>query len=207
MSDPALKDVKRKVREQAIAQRDALDPQTRCRLSAAITARLLALPGYLQADTLAAYASIGSEFDTGDFIADVLRRGKCLLLPRIDRSRRAIDLWQVTDPAHDLIAGTWGIREPDPARCKRIEPVDVPFVLVPGVAFTRQGGRLGYGGGYYDGLLSRLDAAALKVAAAFPQQILDSLPTGPRDIPVDLVVTDAAIYDASNRSGSAAAHT
>lgn len=194
MTDDALKDAKRSVRERILAQRDALDPHIRQRLSAAITVRLLALPEYLQADTLAAYAAIGSEFDTVGFIADVLRRGKRLLLPRIDRSRRAIDLWEVTDPAHDLIAGTWGIREPDPARCRRIEPAEVSFVLVPGVAFTPQGARLGYGGGYYDGLLSRLEAAAPKVAAAFPLQILDSLPAGPRDIPVDLVATDTAAY-------------
>ena len=195
MTDDALKDAKRSVRERVLARRDALDPQTRQRLSAAITARLLALPEYLSAGTVAAYASINSEFDTGTFLADAASRGKQCLLPRIDRARRAIDLWRVADFEHDLLAGTWGIREPDPATCERVDPARVDFILVPGVAFTAQGGRLGYGGGYYDGLLL-LIPDALKVAAAFPLQILDSLPTGPRDIPVDLVVTDAAIYDA-----------
>ncbi|MEX0958192.1 MAG: 5-formyltetrahydrofolate cyclo-ligase [Burkholderiales bacterium] len=206
MTNDALKDAKRSVRERILAQRHALDPQIRQRLSAAITARLLALPEYLSADTIAAYVSINSEFDTRAFLADAASRGKQCLLPRIDQTRRAIDLWRVADLERDLLPGIWGIREPDPARCERADPGKVGFILVPGVAFTPQGARLGYGGGYYDGLLSRVPAA-LKVAAAFPLQILDSLPTGPRDFPVDLVVTDAAIYDASNRSGGAAAHT
>jgi len=173
-----------------LAARDALPIAERAALSAAITARLLWLPAYRNADCVSAYMSIGSEFDTAAFVADILASGKRLLLPRVDRAQRALVFHFVDDPARDLVPGTWGIREPDPARCPAIEFRAADFVLVPGVAFTRAGDRLGYGGGFYDGQLAKLPAAARKVAAGFSLQVLDSLPTGPRDVKVDAVVTE-----------------
>lgn len=162
----------------------------RARASAAITRLALDHPRYRSAACIAAYCSFGSEFDTTAFIADTLSTGKRLLLPRVDAASKTLIFYQVVDPAAELVAGVWGIREPDPARCLRVEPTAAHFVLVPGVAFTRSGERLGYGGGFYDGVLAKLPWLAFKVAAAFSVQLVDTLPVADWDCRVDEVVTD-----------------
>ena len=64
-------------------------------------------------------------------------------------------------------------------------------MLVPVVAFDRRGGRLGYGGGYYDRLLPLLRADAIRVGAGYAMQLADSVPCAPHDMSLDLVVTEA----------------
>jgi 5-formyltetrahydrofolate cyclo-ligase len=66
----------------------------------------------------------------------------------------------------------------------------VDFMLVPGVAFTTNGARLGYGGGFYDRLLASLDRRTARIAAAFQLQMVDQVPEGPHDRRVDQVVTE-----------------
>ncbi|HTL75696.1 MAG TPA: 5-formyltetrahydrofolate cyclo-ligase, partial [Casimicrobiaceae bacterium] len=66
----------------------------------------------------------------------------------------------------------------------------VDWVLVPGVAFDARGGRLGYGGGFYDRLLPGAAGSAPRVAGAFEMQIVDAVPTAPHDVGVDAVVTE-----------------
>ena len=72
------------------------------------------------------------------------------------------------------------------------DPGTVDVVVVPGVAFTADGRRLGQGGGWYDRFLARLRAEAVTIGVAFEVQIVESLPTEPHDVAVDCVVTEAA---------------
>ena len=141
-----------------------------------------------------AYASFGSEFETGDFIADALARGKTLVLPRVERDSRVLQLYQVRDPARQLVAGVWGIRQPRADLCPLVPASQLDFVLVPGVAFTRHCQRLGYGGGYYDRFIRGFAQPPPLVAAAFSLQILPALPVSERDQGVDCVVTENAEY-------------
>lgn len=144
----------------------------------------------MQAQCALVYLSFGSEFDTAALLQALQQRGARLALPRIERERRALALYAVNDLSQDLVPGTWGIREPHPERCERLEPEHVDLVLAPGVAFTAQCDRLGYGGGYYDRLLGGWRQRPAVIAAAFEAQIVDALPMGPQDIPVDRVVTE-----------------
>lgn len=141
-----------------------------------------------------AYASFGSEFETGDFLADALARGKTLVLPRVERESRVLQLYQVRDPARQLVAGVWGIRQPRADLCPLVPASQLDFVLVPGVAFTRHCERLGYGGGYYDGFIRGLSRRPPLVAAAFSLQILPALPVSELDQSVECVVTENAEY-------------
>jgi 5-formyltetrahydrofolate cyclo-ligase len=111
------------------------------------------------------------------------------LLPRINRAERMLELGEVKNLGGDLVAGVWGIREPA-ERCPIVSSSAVEFLLVPGVAFTATGERLGYGGGFYDRLLSGLNAKTPRVAAAFVLQVVDTIPTGPNDQRVHLIVTE-----------------
>lgn len=188
-SEDTLRYAKKALRASVIARRDALDAETRRLASQTITAKLRAFPAYCAAGVVCAYASFGSEFDTAAFCTDVIAAGKRLLLPRINRAARMLELCEVRNLGGDLAPGVWGILEPAEL-CPIVPSSAVEFLLVPGVAFTATGERLGYGGGFYDRLLSGLNAMTPRVAAAFSVQIVDDLPAGPRDQRVHRVVTE-----------------
>ena len=176
------------------ARRNALAAEDRARFSESITRTLLALDGYRVAQTVMAYMSFGSEFLTGAFVRDVLRRGKMLVLPRIDRMHDRLEVHAVGDFEHELAAGPWGIPEPRPGVCPPVVLSAIDFILVPGLAFTTQCDRLGYGRGYYDRLLASRSPHTALVAAAFSTQIVPRMPTGAHDVPVDAVVTERETY-------------
>ncbi len=188
-SPEAIKQAKAALRQAILARRDAADVANRSRDSQTITQKLCVLPAYRAASVVAAYASFGSELDTSEFLARILTDGKQLLLPRINRVQRALELRHVIDVGADLVAGVWGIREPA-ERCPILAPTQVELMLVPGIAFTASGARLGYGGGFYDRLLASCDRRIARIAAAFQLQMVDQLPEGPHDQRVDQVVTE-----------------
>ena len=176
------------------ARRDALSPETRAAFSARITARLLALDSYRAAQTVLAYSSFGSEFDTSALIHHALAQGKTLLLPRVDRASRTLTLHAVKDLARDLQPGVWRILEPNPQRAPIMQVFDFKCILVPGLAFTSGCERLGYGAGFYDELIARCTQKPALVAAAFATQMVDDMPCTPADRRVDLVVTEDKTY-------------
>ena len=142
-----------------------------------------------------AYMGFGGEFGTAGFVAELLARGKRLVLPRVERGNRALRLFAVTDLERQLEAGVWGIRQPRADLCQEVPSSEIAFVLMPGVAFTARCERLGYGGGYYDGFIRSLGAQRpVLVAAAFALQVVPELPMSETDQRVDLVVTESAEY-------------
>jgi 5-formyltetrahydrofolate cyclo-ligase len=185
-----LQAAKKALRKLVLAQRDALDAATRREASAAISRRLCADPRYASAQVVAAYASFGSEFDTSAFLMEVMAQGKVLVLPRIDKANARLELRRIADPQKDLVSGVWGIQEPA-LHCESLPVEAVDFMLVPGVAFTRAGDRLGYGGGYYDRLMTGLRPQVPRIAAAYSMQVVGAVPMGERDQPVTAVVTEA----------------
>jgi 5-formyltetrahydrofolate cyclo-ligase len=188
-------EVKPVLRKTVLGRRDAMDPGTRTALSRAIVNDLFGLSAYRRSGTVMAYADFGSELQTDEFMLHSLDQGKTLLLPRVNRRKRALDIYEVRDPGRDLEEGTWGIREPRPDRCARVDPDIIDFVLVPGLAFDAQGGRLGYGGGFYDRLLaSTLSTRTWLVAGAFEAQMVDQVPLDEHDVPMDVVVTEDGHY-------------
>ena len=186
-------DKKAQLRWAMLDKRDALDEITRIQLSRIITKKLLALPAYQNAITILAYKNIGSEFDTSEFIQDVLTNGKILVLPKVNKANKSLDIFRVENPATDLINGVWGIAEPDPEKCKPVSISEVDFVLVPGLAFDAVGQRLGYGGGYYDKLLAGRNINAHLIVAAYSMQLVKAIPALSHDIKVDFTVTETSI--------------
>jgi 5-formyltetrahydrofolate cyclo-ligase len=188
-SEETLRQAKKALRDAILARRDSLDPALRRRHSQIITDKLLALQPFRSAEVVCAYASFSSEFVTSAFLSAVKDSGKRLLLPRINRATRTLELREASDPASDLVPGVWGIREPSEL-CPIVPASEADFLLVPGVAFAANGARLGYGGGFYDRLLAAISLDIPRIAAAFALQIVDSIPTGSRDQPVHLIVTE-----------------
>ena len=175
-----LAQAKSALRKKILAARDALPAEQRREAGAAITAQLHALDAWRNARCVLAYMSFGSEFDTTAFAAAALTAGKTLCLPRVDRATRTLALHCVTDLAADLVAGTWGIREPHP-HCATPEFAQIDFVLLPGVAFTARCERLGYGGGFYDRTLAAIQPKPFTLGLGFAQGFLPDLEPEPHD--------------------------
>jgi 5-formyltetrahydrofolate cyclo-ligase len=184
---------KAELRWQMLDQRDAMDESVRAQLNRNITGKLLALPEYVKAKTILAYMNIGSEFDTREFVRDVLASGKMLALPKVNKGKKILELYLVKNPATELRVGVWGIAEPDETLCQRIAIDEVDFVLLPGLVFDARGYRIGYGGGYYDKLLFGRHTQTRLVAAAYSLQLVKAIPVLSHDITVDQVVTELSI--------------
>ncbi len=183
--------MKQTIRKSILALREQLPPDTRAAYSAAITERLLQLPEYQQAGTVLGYMNIGAEFASELWIQQVLADGKRLALPRVNHHTNQLDLYWVDDLENQLEPGLWGIREPMVERCERLAALnEVEFALLPGVAFTRDGARLGYGGGYYDKLLANLTHQPALAAAAFALQIVEHIPQEATDVKVEWITTE-----------------
>jgi 5-formyltetrahydrofolate cyclo-ligase len=144
---------------------------------------------------VAAYASYGSELDTRPLLQAVLAGGKALILPRVNRAARRLDLYRVADLAGSLAPGPWGIPEPWPDACPPAAIGEADLVVVPGVVFDVAGGRIGHGAGYYDRLLRGLAAGSPPlVAGAFDLQVVPEVPMDAHDRRVDLVLTESHTY-------------
>lgn len=185
-----LQAMKQGVRQSIIALRDRVPAPDRARLSRSIAEKIWRLPAYQAASTVLGYLNFGAEFEAEIWVARALADGKRVLLPRVNRASRHLDIYEVRDLARDVAPGLWSIREPIATRCTRMDGPGVDFILLPGVAFTRDGARLGYGGGFYDRLLARLPDRPALVAGAFDLQVVGELPQEATDRKVEWLVTE-----------------
>ncbi len=191
MTMPSMDDDKTVWRRWARARRDGLSAEERRVRSQALGERLWAQPGFAASRTLLMYGSIASEVHTWPLLARLLAENRCLLMPRVNPEDHTLQLYRVRDLERDLLPpALWGLREPNPQRCVRVEPAAVECILVPGLLFDQEGYRLGYGGGYYDRLLARPDVTGLRLALAFREQLVAHLPHAAHDLPVSTWVTD-----------------
>ena len=180
---------KKRLRREMIARRDAMPAPERERLAASMARHVTALPEYRSARTVLATMSIGSEFSTRHFLDRARTDGKTIVLPRITTEKpRRLELHAVGDLVRDLVPGVWEIPEPDPARCRRVEITAVDFALVPALAVDRDNYRLGYGAGFFDGLLGSHKVRPYCVTALPTRFVVDTLPHEAHDIAVDLVL-------------------
>jgi 5-formyltetrahydrofolate cyclo-ligase len=186
---PALHDAKRAMRERVLAARDAWPAAERAAAAQAIVGRILALPSFAAARVVLATLPFRSEWDTLPLVRAALAAGKTVVVPRVDAGARLLVLHAIRDLATDVAPGHWGIAEPLP-HCPVVAPDAIDWVLVPGVAFDAAGGRLGYGGGYYDRLLPLVARGVPRVAGAFALQLVARVPAAAHDLKVDTIVTE-----------------
>src|SRR6266446_7391665 len=116
--------------------------------------------------------------------------GKTIAYPRVEDDR--LGLYSVAS-LHELRPARWGIREPAADLMHAVAPDAVELILVPGTAFTREGTRMGRGGGFYDRLLAGLTPAACKIGVCFDYQIVPELPIEPHDQSVDFIATESGL--------------
>jgi len=187
MNSSQLKKAKREVRRRVLALRDRIPPAERERLARLVTDRFLVLPEVGTAATVMAFWSFGSELPTAPLISELSRRGFSVALPRVLDGELEARTWKPGDPMSETSFGAL-----EPIDGEAVDPRDVDIVVTPGVAFDRAGGRVGYGGGYYDRFLAEARDDTLLAAVGFSVQVLDEpLPGGRFDRRVDVIVTES----------------
>ena len=179
------------LRRRILARRDALGGHERQQLSEQLCTRLPAEPLFSRCGTVMVYVHFRSEVQTNRIIEQLLAQGREVAVPlTLAREKRLLAV-RITDPEQQLSPGYCGIPEPRPELLadQVLEPGQLDAVLVPGSVFDEQGGRMGYGGGFYDRFLAREAPAALRIGLAFDLQVLPRLQLAPHDQPLDLIVT------------------
>ena len=173
-------DVRRMMRE----RRKALTPEERTAASESVCAKLAALDLH---SPIAVYLASPQEIDLSPFIRKMLTKGIKVVVPCWNGEIYELAILRELNEAH-LRKGPMGILEPSEAEI--VPAKDVGTWLVPGLAFTRDGKRLGYGGGWYDRLLSEAQKDARKIGIAHAFQVVDDLPSEPHDILLSGIVDD-----------------
>jgi 5-formyltetrahydrofolate cyclo-ligase len=187
---------KASLREKLLGKRDAIPPEVQRVKNRLIGERLLSLDEIKNALVVFIFASFRSEVDTSVIINHLLAEGKKVVLPVVDKEHHGLLLYEIRG-LDELAPGCMEIPEPSVRTGERLTAVnDVDAVVIPGAGFDAAGNRIGYGGGYYDILLSGLERHIPIIAPAFEEQIADSLPSEPHDIRVDTIVTDRRIIRA-----------
>ena len=163
------------------------NPEDLARASLLIKQQLLLSSWWLEARSIALFMSRPDEPDTSALVDVILGEGRRLLLPRV--SGEVMDFYAVTDPSR-LLPGAFGLPEPDALHCHPVPPSEMDLMLVPGLAFDRQGTRLGRGKGYYDRFMSCPGFQARSIGVFFSFQEVQKIPTEPHDRKLDTVVTE-----------------
>lgn len=182
-----LSEQRRSLRAAGRLARSRLTGSDRTDATAAIVARLLALPEVAAAGRVLVTAAVGDELDLRDLRARLSADGTRVALPVVDGP----DLVAVDVTAGSrLVPGWQGVPEPR----GRTPSGRVDVAVVPALALDRHGRRLGYGGGHFDRWLSGAGRGATTVGAVFHAQLVEAVPTHDHDVDLDVVVTDQGTW-------------
>lgn len=186
-------DAKRELREKMRALRSGMGGERGEACSLCIFKRLKNMPEWEGVRRVFCYLSFGSEVRTDEILRWLLDGGKKVYVPVVCGDHMRLADYRLGAP---MRRGAFGIREPE-------QPVfydgEVDVALVPGLAFTEQGGRMGYGGGYYDRFLA--GSRALTIALAYELQILRELPLESHDLSMQRIVTEQRVIYAAKSGG------
>lgn len=186
---------KHELREWARRARADISGERRLRAEESIAAKLLDSGPYRRARTVAAYLAFGGEADLTSFIGHTFDQepDKRLVLPRIQPGpERRLALHLAKSAGYE--PHPWGLRQP-PSTAPLVEPSEVDLVLVPGLAFDRRGGRLGYGAGYYDRLLALIPTTAPRVGVTFDALVVDRVPIGVHDVTMSHLASESGLRE------------
>ncbi|WDL95466.1 5-formyltetrahydrofolate cyclo-ligase [Alicyclobacillus sp. ALC3] len=144
---------------------------------------------------VAAYMSHAGEPDITSCLDKLSRAGWKVVFPKTERGTHSLYFYEVKLPAESGVfgRGPFGIREPVPDETTLVDAADIDFVLLPGVAFSEAGVRLGYGGGYYDRWLAGDGAKPVRIGIVYNMLVMDELPRASHDILVHQIVTETGV--------------
>lgn len=177
------------VRTELLQRRLGLGEDLSHRLSVRIQDRLILLPEFTAARSLALYHPVKLEVETAAIFAAAQAAGKMICFPRVHGDHLE---FIAVDRLADLVRGRYGILEPAAGTPFPVSQLDL--VILPGIGFDLSGFRLGYGKGYYDRALAGYSHRTKLVGLGYAVQVVAALPIHDHDIALDIVVTEEEIF-------------
>lgn len=189
---------KKELRKHVLSVRGQIDAKAREEKSRKIVEHLLNFPSLNDVNLIFSFLSFGSEVDIRSFLEESIRAGKKIAVPKAWLKGRVM-IPYLFESWSSLKPGLYGIMEPDPEAAQEVTHEEIDAIIVPGVAFDRTGGRLGYGGGFYDRYLAGFKKCPPLIAVCFSEQLLDKVPIKSHDYRVDYIVTENGILSTKIR--------
>jgi 5-formyltetrahydrofolate cyclo-ligase len=155
--------------------------------------KLLELEAYKRSRTIMCFVDFKKEVRSRLIIEQALDKGKRVLVPIITKDtdgRKVMRASHLISFEDDLESGTMGILEPKPECRRYVDPFEIDFFVVPGVAFDVHKNRLGYGAGFHDAMFQLVRRDCRKVAVCFDFQVFEHIPIMDYDVPVDMILTE-----------------
>jgi 5-formyltetrahydrofolate cyclo-ligase len=153
--------------------------------------RLVAASAYKRAEVIMVFLSLPKEVDTTTLVLQAWRDCKRVLAPRVSWEQRRMLPIELGSLSDNISEGAFGLREPAEGIPFPVQNIDL--VVVPGLGFDREGNRIGRGRGFYDQFLAQESWRGIACGLALEDQVVEHVPTGEGDKPVDMLATDAQV--------------
>jgi 5-formyltetrahydrofolate cyclo-ligase len=187
-------DSKEEIRKYILNKKENLSENEKKDLDELIFNNIINCPWFLEAKVIFSYVSFEKEVDTHRIIKHAFSLGKKVCVPKVISRAKGMKALYI-ESLEELTKGKMGILEPSESK-EALAIDDIDMAIVPGVAFDNSGGRLGYGGGFYDRFF--IDAKVKKIALAYEFQILKAVPKEKHDILMDKIITEKTLRNFNN---------
>ncbi|WHY28141.1 5-formyltetrahydrofolate cyclo-ligase [Bacillus wiedmannii] len=182
-----MREEKVRLRKQIIEHMNSLSEERYTTLSEKIAFSLYAQKEWAEAKTIGITLSMENEVNTYSIIEKAWEEGKKVVVPKCNKGTRTMSFRQISN-FDQLEIVYMNLREPIPALTEEVNADEIDLQIVPGVAYTERGERIGYGGGYYDRYLMHYKGKTLSLAYSF--QIVEHIPLEPFDKNVEKIITE-----------------
>lgn len=146
-------------------------------------------PDIKNSSNIMCFVSFNNEVDTHVFIKYLINNKKNVYIPLIDSKNKIMNISKINS-FDELEEGYYGILEPKKEFIRIADSSVLDIIITPGVVFSKDNYRIGYGGGYYDKFFSNMNTKALKIGLCYKEQIVKKVPTEKYDVAVDYIIHD-----------------
>jgi 5-formyltetrahydrofolate cyclo-ligase len=192
---PGVSGLKEMLRRQMRTRLAGMSAEDRAYASLELCRRAAELPAFRDAKAVALFAPLATEPDIHPLIEEAWARGKQVVFPLMSREAGIPRLaWHAVKAWNEVVVtGPFGVREPEPSLCPRVNPLELDCIFVPGLAFDARGDRLGRGGGYYDVALTEFDIGTPRIGLMFACQQTETIPRDTHDQRLEIVITEISM--------------
>lgn len=156
--------------------------------SVAAGSLLAATPQFRKAQMIMLFLSMPGEVETSTLVVRSWSEGKQVAVPRVDWDNIHMVPVEINSLDTGLKTVRYGVREPAVGKVVPLDLIDL--IVVPGIAFDRNGYRVGRGRGFYDRFLAQRELRAVRCGLCFHEQLIEDVPREAHDATMDLIVTD-----------------
>ena len=188
------------LRKKILALRDGISNEDVANKSKVICEKVLGFKEMDMARNVFTYVNFRSEVITIPLINELMGKGKILSVPKTYVDENKMEAIRINNVSEDLVPGYCDILEPrsELLETNITEPQNIDVIILPGSVFDERGGRMGYGGGYYDRFVEKIPFA-IRIGLAFEEQVVSEAPLQPHDELLDYIVTEKRIIAIDSR--------